>query len=181
MKPGLVLSRTVALDPVQGDRVDSHVRTVAEFINGGLTAQSIAPNTRLGAIQFAENGSVFALTGFADSLASGTYMLVGDMPSLTPIKLISVGWCVSVAQSGTFSAARTLTIRADGAPVFSTPLQGSLGTTPRGLTVLTGSIYPNTNSGGAAWAAKTLAATWTVLGAETVRGYVTICGAIQHQ
>jgi hypothetical protein len=181
MKPGLVLPKIVTLDPVQGDRIDAHLKTVAEFINGGLTAQSIAPSTRLSPVQFAENGSVFALTGFADSLAPGTYMLIGDMPSVSPMKLISVGWCISIAQSGTFAAARTLTIKASGATVFSVPLSGSVSTTPRGLTVLTGIVYPNTNAGGAAWPAKGLAATWTVLGAETVRGYVTVCGAVQHQ
>lgn len=57
--PGIILQRFYTNDVVDGAKVDEHARVLSDAVNGGLTANSIAPQTRLASTTFLESRATF--------------------------------------------------------------------------------------------------------------------------
>lgn len=175
MKAGLVLPRFYPGDAIQGERVDEHIKLLAEQINGGLTAQSLSPSLKIPVAFFAEQRSPFLLNGFANGVAQGSQIVLGVLNSIA--RPIGVSWNLVVSQSTTI---RTITVSTNGtARLVVANIQAKQFLNTKNQLIITGfSVVDEFND--AFSAGDYVTVTWTSTGAETMQGNASVSLATIH-
>lgn len=177
MKSGLVLPRFYPNDAIQGERVDEHIKLLAEQVNGGLNSTSLAASTRIPLIGFAELRSVYTLTGFGNSQAPNSSVTIGTVSPNS--RLIGVGWSLILSQSSIYRSINIITN--PGASFFTTfaNIQAKQYINSKGQLITAGYVKVDMLSDSLP-SGTALSANWTTTGAETLQGYVTVTLASLH-
>lgn len=149
MRPGLILPRIQPNEAVQAEKIDAHIKAMAEFVNGGLTGQSLAPNAHLATSAFVENRSLYSMTT-CRAAYDGSNRMVG----VTLVASRLVGMSASVSTT-TIDASysnhdRTVTLytgNGSGAAILAWTLPGAstqrITTNAGTLSVASGFVVPD--------------------------------------
>jgi hypothetical protein len=170
MKPGLVLPRVYTTDAIQADRIDDHIRLMAEQINGGLTRDNLAPSLKLGNGVFVESSAPTTMSVAINGAAGGFFSIIG-VPFVA-VKVLSIGYHIAVVANP--AAPRTLIVRS-GANNIIQFLTTAASTTKasNGSTIVTGIFSPDMPASTMAAGALILA-NISVSGSDTQIGTITL-------
>jgi hypothetical protein len=176
MKAGLVLPRVFPGDPVRAERIDEHIRSMAEHINGGLTVTSLSPTLRIPIAAFVERFNVFTMStpALGQPTPAQTYGNFGTCGVSGSV--IGIGW--SLIYKGTGSLTYTgLTILKNGVNAYYTPniIYSARAQSARGQNIYSGSCYLGTGF-------PVAIGDWLTLAVPTVQynGTVTLTLAVPH-
>jgi hypothetical protein len=170
MKPGLILPRIRSNDTIQVDRIDDHVRLMAEQINGGLTRDNLAPSLRLANSFFTESSAVYPMSVAINGAASGAFSIIG-VPFVAS-KILSIGWHIVVVTSPAIFRTITIRIGANNIILINTGPASTTKTT-NGSTIISG-IYTPDIPNSIVSAGVLLLASCSILGSDLQTGTITL-------
>lgn len=144
MKPGLVLHSIRGNDTILADRVDYNIKSICEYINGGLNSAALSPSLRLPANAFQEGESVYTLSIGGVQLTAGPGMQpVGIIQQNSRLIGASATICTTNYLSTTANYDRIVTVYSGTGPTPTARLQWTLkGTQTKNWTLNTDPAAP---------------------------------------